>query len=188
MPIYTKQGDLGETSLIGGKRVKKSTLRVDAYGTVDELNSVIGVVITSLGAKGSRLETELQEIQHDLFEIGSELANPEAKELTFLTQRVSAFETMIDELTQALPELTHFILPGGSMTGAQLHMARTIARRAERRIVSLNDREPIDGGIIKYINRLSDLFFTMARYANHMMGETEIIWEAKEVIKENTNG
>ena len=185
MPIYTKKGDLGETSLGGGKRVKKSTLRVDAYGTVDELNSAIGVVIASLGSKGSRLEIELQEIQHDLFEIGSELANPEARELTFLKNRVVVFETMIDELTATLPELTHFILPGGSMTGSQLHMARTLARRTERRVVSLHDREPIDPGIIMYINRLSDLFFTMARYANHVVGETEIIWEAKEVIKEN---
>lgn len=185
MPIYTKKGDLGETSLVGGTRVKKSTLRVDAYGTIDELNSVIGVVIASLASKGSRLETELQEIQHDLFEIGSELANPEAKELTFLKQRVGAFEKMIDELTANLPELTHFILPGGSMTGAQLHMARTLARRAERRVVSLNDREVIDAGILMYLNRLSDLFFTMARYANHVVGEKEILWIAKEVVKEN---
>jgi cob(I)alamin adenosyltransferase len=180
MPIYTKKGDLGETSLLGGKRVKKSTLRVDAYGTVDELNSVIGVVIASLPAKNSRLGEELQEIQHDLFEIGSDLANPDATPLQFLQGRVKIFETMIDELTSTLPELKHFILPGGSMMGAQLHMARTICRRAERRVVSLSDRESIDAGVVTYLNRLSDLFFTMARYANHVVKENEIIWESKE--------
>ncbi len=186
MPIYTKKGDFGETSLWGGKRVKKSTLRVDAYGTIDELNSILGVVIATL-PKNTRLSEELIAIQHDLLEIGSLLADPNALPFALLADRVGEFEVMIDQLTDTLPPLKNFSLPGGSLAGAQLHVARTVCRRAERRIVSLLDKEPIDTGLITYVNRLSDLLFTMARYTNNALGAEEVIWHTrreKETSKE----
>lgn len=179
MPIYTKTGDRGQTSLMGGKRISKANLRVESYGTVDELNSVIGVVIAHLPAKNTPLEDALVAIQHDLLEIGAQLANPSSEPLSFLPERVSDFEKMIDEFTAALPELTHFILPGGGQTGSTLHLARTICRRLERTLVRLADKEKVDQTIIMYVNRLSDLFFTMARFTNHMTGEKETIWKSR---------
>lgn len=180
MPIYTKTGDKGQTSLLGGKRVSKADIRVESYGTIDELNSVIGVVIAHLPVKNTPLEEELEKIQHDLLEIGSTLANPQAKPLTYLSFRVQDFERLIDEFTATLPELTHFILPGGGVTGASLHHARTICRNVERTLVQLAEAEKLDPGILKYINRLSDLLFTMARFTNHMTGEKETIWQSRQ--------
>jgi cob(I)alamin adenosyltransferase len=176
MPIYTKTGDRGQTSLMGGKRVSKSNLRVESYGTVDELNSIIGVVIAHLPAKNTPFEDSLEAIQYDLLEIGASLANPQSVPLPYLFDRVTEFEQMIDEFTTNLPELTHFILPGGGVTGASLHHARTICRRLERVLVRLQDKEPIDATIVMYVNRLSDLFFTMARFTNHLTGEKETVW------------
>ena len=184
MPIYTKTGDRGQTSLMGGKRISKANLRVESYGTVDELNSVVGVVIAHLPAKNTPLEEALEAIQHDLLEIGANLAQPTATQLPFLSDRVTDFEKMIDEFTASLPELTHFILPGGGTTGSTLHHARTICRRLERTLVRLSDKEKVDELIIMYINRLSDLFFTMARFTNHMTGEKETIWKSRQSAKE----
>lgn len=184
MPIYTKKGDFGETALWGGKRVKKSTIRVDAYGTIDELNSVLGVVIATL-PKNTRLSEELIAIQHDLLEIGSLLADPNAKPFALLADRVGEFEMIIDQLTDVLPPLKNFSLPGGSLAGAHLHVARTVCRRAERRIVSLLDKEPIDTGLITYVNRLSDLLFTMARYTNNALGAQEVIWHTRREKETN---
>ncbi|MBI2430881.1 MAG: cob(I)yrinic acid a,c-diamide adenosyltransferase [Candidatus Levybacteria bacterium] len=170
MKIYTKTGDKGETSLFGGKRVSKASLRVEAYGTVDELNSAIGVVLAKMENK------ELSNIQNDLFLIGTMLANPKAKIVTGLQKRVEEFETLIDRMTSKLPELRNFILPGGGTTGSLLHVARTVCRRAERRVVALSQKEKVDRAILMYFNRLSDLLFTMARYVNHKEKKKEVIW------------
>jgi len=183
--IYTRTGDKGMTSLNGGMRVLKSNERVEAYGTVDELNSAIGIAVAQVKSeklkvksKSSQLRVseKLEQIQHDLFSIGSTLANPENPSLPQLEKRVADFEKLIDEMTETLPLLRNFILPGGSLAGAQLHLARTICRRAERIVVLLSQSEAIDDGIRMYLNRLSDLLFTMARYVNHIEKKTEIIW------------
>lgn len=183
MPIYTRKGDKGETSLWGGTRVLKSSLRVDTYGTVDELDSLIGVVVSKIQkskvkSKKYKLKfkSELEQIQHDLLLIGSTLANLNAKPLEQLSSRVDHFEKFIDEMTIKMPELRNFILPGGGEAGAMLHLSRTICRRVERRLVELSQKEAVDDHIIKYFNRLSDLFFTMARYANYKEKKKETIW------------
>lgn len=176
MPIYTRTGDKGQTSLFGGSRVLKSDDRVDTYGTVDELNSLLGVVVASLGTKHKKIAQDLEAIQHDLFDIGSYLANPKAIPVTRLQERISDFEQNIDRMTEKMPELHNFILPGGGRVGASLHQARTVCRRAERRLVSLMQHENIDEHVVKYINRLSDLLFTMARFVNHKEKKKETIW------------
>ena len=181
MPIYTKKGDKGETSLFGGIRVPKYSLRVETYGTVDELNSTIGLVIvqsSKLKVKSlKRVKSELNKLQNDLLEIGSALANPKAQPLIHLEKRVREFELLIDFLTEHMPLLRNFILPGGGETGAMLHLARTVCRRVERKVVELASKETIDGEIVKYFNRLSDLLFTMSRFANFQEGKKETIWK-----------
>lgn len=195
MKIYTRTGDKGTTGLFGGKRVSKYDVRIEAIGTVDELNSAIGLAIAQ--NQKSKLKTELTKIQGDLFEIGAVLATParvRVKEKRVheefgkhLEQRVLEFEKLIDLLTSKLSALRSFILPGGGKAGASLHLARSICRRAERRIVALSQEETVDGGIIKYINRLSDLLFTMARFVNLLEksarggsafgGKKETVWK-----------
>lgn len=175
MAIYTRTGDKGKTSLFGGARVLKSDTRVEAYGTIDELNSVIGLVVANMIKHGAVVD-ELERIQHDLFSIGAYLANPQAKPVIFLDKRVKKFEEVIDAQTKEMSALKNFILPGGSVSGAALHQARTVARRAERGLVELLQREPIDQGVIKYINRLSDLLFSTARFINHKEKKRETIW------------
>ncbi|MGH2611957.1 MAG: cob(I)yrinic acid a,c-diamide adenosyltransferase [Rhabdochlamydiaceae bacterium] len=178
--IYTRTGDKGMTSLNGGMRVLKSDERVETYGTVDELNSAIGVILAEIGnskkKRGLNVKNELEQIQRDLFAIGSSLADPSAKQNLHLQKRVEDFEKLIDAMTEKLPFLRNFILPGGSLVGAQLHLARTICRRAERRVVNLSQNETIDDNIRMYLNRLSDLLFTMARFVNQLEKKTEIIW------------
>lgn len=176
MKIYTKTGDKGMTSLFGGERVLKSSLRVEAYGCVDELNSLLGVIVASL--KVQPLKKELILIQNDLLDIGSALANPKMKRIK-LEDRVASFEKIIDQLTQKIPELRNFILPGGGKAGSLLHFSRTVARRTERIIVQLSKKENIDNSILIYFNRLSDLLFTMARYANYKEKKKEIIWQQR---------
>lgn len=187
--IYTKTGDKGETSLFGGTRVLKSSIRVEAYGSVDELNSTIGVVIAQLSiinfqfsnkSQITNLKKELTQIQSDLFEIGSALANPATTynlQLTTLEKRVGEFEEMIDEMTKVLPVLRNFILPGGGILGAKLHLVRAVCRRAERRIVELAQKEKVDKSILIYFNRLSDLLFTIARFVNFKEGQKETVWK-----------
>lgn len=175
--IYTKTGDKGTTALFGGTRVSKASLRVDAYGTVDELNSVLGVVISLLPANDKEVSMEITQIQHDLLEIGANLADPKSKEIIYLDDRVGEMEKSIDTMTSEIPPLTQFILPGGGKSGALLHVARTVARRCERRVVELGEGERIHENIKRYFNRLSDLLFTMARYKNMLEKEEETIWK-----------
>lgn len=184
--IYTRTGDEGKTSLFGGRRVSKADLRVEAYGTVDELNSVIGIVVSEYQRVNikkqeyiAKIKNELMKIQRDLFEIGATLANPksQAHNSNYLQKRVGEFEKFIDEMTEELPELRNFILSGGGKTGALLQFARTVCRRAERQIVALSKHEEVNESVLMYFNRLSDLFFTMARFVNHKEGRKEIVWK-----------
>lgn len=186
MAIYTRTGDKGKTSLFSGLRVSKADIRVEAYGTIDELNSLIGVSISNLKSQNSKLRNELTKIQNDLLEIGSNLANPASKPLNYLEKRVKEFEDFIDWMTEKMPKLSNFILPGGGKAGATLHLARAISRRAERRVVALNNpsaisgRGKIDNNIIIYLNRLSDLLFTMSRFVNFKEKKKEVIWSGRK--------
>jgi cob(I)alamin adenosyltransferase len=180
MSIYTRFGDKGKTALHTGKTVSKGSSRVEAYGNLDELNSFLGVVVSQI--KDRNIKKQLLEIQSDLFEIGASLAGPGEKEHEALGEnlkkRVTEFEKEIDILTQKMPKLKNFILPGGK-TGSLLHYARTVARRAERRTVNLAEKEVVLSEILIYINRLSDLLFTFARYINYKEKQKEIIWIKK---------
>jgi cob(I)alamin adenosyltransferase len=179
MPIYTRTGDKGKTSLFDGTRVLKSHPRVDTYGTIDELNSTIGHVIAHLRAQENHVKKELEKIQHDLFDIGSALATPHPLPVTGLDKRPKEFEAVIDAYTSKMPEIKYFILPGGGKAGSLLHVARTITRRAERQLVILMQKEEIDQAIVIYLNRLSDLLFTMARFVNYKEKKKEIQWIKK---------
>jgi cob(I)alamin adenosyltransferase len=179
MKIYTKVGDKGETMLGNGKKVSKASLRVEAYGEVDELNSLLGVVASQIQDSRLKIKEDLIEIQKDLFEIGASLADSvkaDRRLNTYLCQRVLEFEKEIDSISKDLPELTHFIIPGGGVSGASLHLARTVCRRAERRIVELNKKEKIQDQMIIYLNRLSDFLFVLARFVNLKEKKREIIW------------
>ena len=182
MGIYTKFGDKGKTALFGGKTVSKGSTRVEAYGNLDELNSFLGIVISDI--KDKKIEKSLVEIQNDLFEIGSSIASTATnkhKELAqYLKKRVEMFEKDIDNTTKKLPELENFILPGGSGAGSRLHFARTIARRAERRMVALAEKEKILAEVLIYLNRLSDLLFTYARFINMKTRKKEIKWNLRD--------
>ncbi len=173
--IYTRNGDYGTTRLANGETVSKDSLRVIAYGEIDELNSVLGVVLTKdLDLKVAEI---LAHIQHHLFDVGGELAS--AGMITGLVseQLILELEHNIDQLNADLPALEEFILPGGTIVAAELHLGRTVCRRAERSIVSLSQTETVAAEIIKYINRLSDLLFVMARYENHRSDSQEIYWK-----------
>jgi cob(I)alamin adenosyltransferase len=181
MKIYTKTGDTGDTSLFGGQRVPKDAMRIEACGTVDELNSIIGVA----RCQGSNEEIDalLDRIQHDLFALGADLATPRSLEKESI-RRFDAGEThtlerAIDRLTPGLKPIRNFILPGGSPQAAHLHLARTVCRRAERAVVRLSRHEDIGKGAVAYLNRLGDLLFVLARYANHTAGVQEIRWKAQ---------
>jgi cob(I)alamin adenosyltransferase len=175
--IYTKTGDRGKTSLFDSKKVFKSDKKVDAYGTIDELNSLIGVASSFIKIKS--VNKELEEIQNDLLEIGSSLAVSQTLPVPQLSKRPEDFEKQIDRLTSQMPVLTQFILPGGGIGGAFLHVARTVARRAERKIVAISRNEEIDPLVLIYLNRLSDLLFTYARYVNFKEKIKEKVWRKK---------
>ena len=177
MKIYTRKGDDGTTGLLGGERVKKHHLRVEAYGTVDELNSHIGL----LRAAGNEVQVieSLAEIQNRLFTAGSTLATAHDADFVLpglVEEDVAYLERAIDRMDNELPELKNFVLPGGSTEGAQAHIARCVCRRAERLVVYLNEDEDIDPLIIQYLNRLSDYLFTLARFLDHSKGGREITW------------
>ena len=179
MGIYTRFGDKGKTSLYGGKTVSKGSLRIDAYGSIDELNSWVGVVVSE--TRDVKIKKELLVIQNDLFEIGASLASTieNKKYQGYFGKRVKEFEERIDTLTKKLPELSNFILPGGGRSGSRLHIARTVCRRAERRVAQLSEKEKVNEEILIYINRLSDLLFTFARYTNYKEKKKEIVWKTR---------
>lgn len=182
MKIYTRTGDAGETALFGGGRVSKDHPRVAAYGTVDELNASVGVAVSAVSDEGIR--ARLGTIQHDLFAIGAVLATAEARDDRprpkgvpgLPTPRIAEMEGWIDEADAELPGLRAFILPGGGPGAAALHLARTVCRRAERAVVHLATLEPVDEGVVVYLNRLSDLLFTFARLENHRAGRADVEW------------
>ena len=179
MKIYTKAGDHGETGLIGGARVPKDHLRVAAYGDVDEVNATIGVALAEAAAP---LRELLLEVQRDLFALGAQLADPTAtigeKKAKAVVDAASVLrlEAAIDQREAELPALGAFILPGGSPIGAQLHLARTVCRRAERSAITLSRSEAVDPIAIVYLNRLSDLLFVLARHTNRAAGLPEEQW------------
>jgi len=197
MAIYTKTGDDGDTALFGGGRVPKNDRRVEAYGAVDELNSFVGLALTSLtdvdadpDADGGPdadanpgIRRGLLLIQNDLFALGANLATPERDDSRprprtpdVPVARVEAMEGWIDRATEELPELREFILPGGTGAAAMLHVCRSVCRRAEREVVALGREETLDPGIVRYLNRLSDLFFVWARLENLRAGQADVPW------------
>jgi cob(I)alamin adenosyltransferase len=171
--IYTRTGDSGTTGLGDGTRVEKDSLRVEAYGTVDELNSQIGLVI-ALGV-GDKISEQLLDIQHDLFDLGSELCVPGYSAIN--DANINTLEIILDEHNADLPALKEFILPGGNLAAATCHVARTVCRRAERIVVSLARDEDINPPVVKYLNRLSDLLFVLCRVLAHQDGQSEILWD-----------
>jgi len=184
MAIYTKKGDKGRTSLGSGIRVWKDSNRVESYGTIDELNALLGVIEAELNLSSKKyakyLSEILNQVQNDLFCIGSYLSNPaNSTFISHLSQNTSDFEKKIDEMTSKLPELENFILPGGTRIGANLQLARAVSRRAERKIVTLIKKEKVNSDVVSYVNRLSDLFFTMSRFANFNEHKKEIIWKKR---------
>ncbi|HEY8110224.1 MAG TPA: cob(I)yrinic acid a,c-diamide adenosyltransferase [Candidatus Nitrosotenuis sp.] len=177
MKIYTKTGDDGTTGLQGGKRVSKSDLRIIAYGAVDEANSSLGVVLS--GSIDADISELLTRIQNELFVAGSDLSNPDLEKPNnrITEQMVENLEKNIDRFEAELNPLTNFILPGGHQIAAHLHMARTIARRAETNVVALSKDERINLHCQKYLNRLSDLLFVLARVVNKRNGTSDIVWK-----------
>ncbi|MBU6154986.1 MAG: cob(I)yrinic acid a,c-diamide adenosyltransferase [Bdellovibrionales bacterium] len=179
MKIYTKSGDQGETSLWGGGRVMKSHPRVNAYGTVDEANSMIGLAVSFFPSNENAIKERLIRIQNELFQVGSELATQNGASSTcpFVEDaEISRLEMEIDEMESSLPPLKNFILPNGSSAGSALHLARTIVRRSERECVDLGHNEPVRQELVRYLNRLSDYLFVMARHANLVLGQSETKW------------
>ena len=181
MKIYTKTGDTGETGLYGGTRVSKDARRVEACGTVDELNAWIGFVRSHV--QDAEIEASLHRIQNELFDVGADLAtldaHPRAANLRTPRILTTELESEIDRFEAELPSLKNFILPGGSAAGAAIHLARTVARRAERCVVSLAQEESVNPEVLIYLNRLSDLLFVLARVVNHRLGDSEPLWESQ---------
>ncbi|NGQ97363.1 cob(I)yrinic acid a,c-diamide adenosyltransferase [Brevibacillus sp. SYP-B805] len=177
MRIYTKSGDKGETSLISGARVPKDSPRVEAYGTCDEANSTIGLALSLLpeADEWQELRRVFHVVQTKLFHIGAELATPAGKQVGWPIREedVTFLEQQIDKLDDSLPQLTNFVLPGGHPSAAALHVARTVVRRAERETVRIAGSEPVNGTVLKYLNRLSDFLFVAARYVNLKTGKKE---------------
>lgn len=179
--IYTRTGDTGHTGLVGGTRIEKDAAKVEAYGDIDELNSHLGVCKElASGPAATLIGDMLITIQNELFDIGAELATPAESHwegmLKAGPQHVQQLEKWIDTLNDPLPTLRSFILPGGSLLSAQIHVARTVCRRAERHICALHKLESVSPHILQYINRLSDLLFVMARAVVHVHGTPEYLW------------
>ena len=189
--VYTRGGDAGETSLVGGPRVAKDAVRIQAYGTVDELNAVLGLVRTANretpGASDedrARLDTLLTRLQNELFNLGSDLAtrteDRHPKQPVVEERHVTFLETTIDELNEGLPELRSFVLPGGGWVSSFLHQARTVCRRAERLVTTLAREEAVGPQALAYLNRLSDLLFVLGRWAARARREPEPLWEPEK--------
>lgn len=178
MKIYTKTGDDGETGLFGGPRVRKDHPRIESYGTVDELNALLGLV--RCGPLPRDIDELLARIQNELFDLGAELASPEPARMGTAKlgpQQVAALELAIDRYEADLPPLKQFILPGGTTTAAELHLARTVCRRAERRLTALMALEGVSHELLVYLNRLGDLLFVLARTVNQAAGVGDTPWE-----------
>jgi len=186
--VYTRAGDRGSTQLVGGQQVPKNHIRIETYGTTDELNSIVGLARTFNQRSDSdpevvaRLDAMLHRIQNDLFNVGSDLATPPENRWEGMyrvgDEDVARLEGWIDELNEELGPLREFILPGGGPVGAFFHQARTVCRRAERQVVSLLEVEPETGsGVMRYLNRLSDYLFVAGRWAAKALGEEEFLWE-----------
>lgn len=180
--VYTRTGDDGTTGLGGGQRVRKDAPRIEAYGAVDELNATVGVALAE--GLAPQLNDALKKVQNELFHLGSDLCFVEEDKQKLavpgIEQRhVDALETLIDQLNEELGPLENFILPGGSRGAAQLHVARTVCRRAERLLVSLAGVEKVGEWTVRYLNRLSDALFVMARYENHKRGGSDVLWDSR---------
>ncbi|MBL1212049.1 MAG: cob(I)yrinic acid a,c-diamide adenosyltransferase [Ignavibacteriae bacterium] len=182
MKIYTKTGDTGKTGLFGGKRVSKDDLRIEAYGTIDELNGLLGIAVSKMLSE--RIKKDIVLIQNELFNLGADLATPlDENKIKISIPRISdtditRLEKLIDNYQKELPELRVFILPGGLEGSSILHLSRTVCRRAERRIVELSNTESIGEAVLKYINRLSDLLFVLARFENYSNNHPEVEWKS----------
>lgn len=187
MKIYTRTGDSGETGLFAGPRVRKDDVRICAYGEVDELNSVLGMVRAT--SPPEEIDAVLVRVQHELFSVGAELAtpDPEAQHTRVIgPEHVSALEALIDRFEERLEPLRQFILPAGTAPAASLHFARAVCRRAERSVVTLADRKGgcISDNLIQYLNRLSDLLFVLSRAANAIVGVTDEVWQKPGISKD----
>ena len=185
--VYTRAGDKGDTALVGGRRVPKDSPRIEAYGTIDELNSVVGLARafnaeqSRKGRNHQKLDEILRRLQNELFDLGSELATPAASFYEGMFRvgpdQVTALEQLIDECQKDLTPLKSFVLPGGGRVGGFLHQARTVCRRAERCVLALSRVEDIGEWPLKYVNRLSDLLFVLSRWVGKHLGETEYLWQ-----------
>ncbi len=184
--VYTRSGDQGDTGLVGGKRVPKDSLRIEAYGTIDELNSIVGLARAFNNdaprtAVRDRIEEILKRLQNELFDLGSELATPPESfyegMFRVAAEDVKALEQLMDECQPDLEPLNSFVLPGGGKVSAFLHQSRTVCRRAERLVLRLGREEDIGPWPLRYLNRLSDLFFVLARWVGTHAGEAEYLWE-----------
>lgn len=180
--LYTRTGDNGTTSLVGGQRVKKNCVRIESYGTVDELSAQLGAISSDPKCE-VEVKGQLQEIQNELFNIGSYLATLSGKPEDSCqtpgpidSDKLNTLEEWIDALDEQTPKINAFVLPGGCELAAKAHVARTVCRRAERRILDLAENEHVDSDVIRYVNRLSDYLFIAARYFNFMQGEEEVVW------------
>jgi cob(I)alamin adenosyltransferase len=188
--VYTKRGDRGETSLVGGQRVPKDSARIEAYGTVDELNAATGIARLTAEEQArtrpqfAELARILSRVQHELFNLGSILATlPEdvhPKQPRITPAEIARLEAEMDRMNSVLPGLRSFVLPGGSRLEAELHACRTVCRRAERVAVALARQEAIDAQIVPYLNRLGDAFFVWSRWANHAAGAAEVLWDPNQ--------
>ena len=185
--VYTRAGDQGTTQLIGGDRVSKANARIACYGTVDELNATLGMCLSALGqsAAEAALAPKLVRIQNELFNVGTQLATPDAARRAELPdireELIALLETEMDFLNEQLPDLTSFVLPGGSECSARFHVARTVCRRAERMVVELADDHEVDSRHISYLNRLSDALFVFGRFCLLADGLSEQLWDPKSV-------
>lgn len=182
MKIYTKTGDDGTTGLFGGTRVSKSDARVEAYGDVDELNSCLGIIVAMSTDK--TIQSQVMNIQDDLFYVGAELGSAPSKRSkgavpVLDASRVEKIEQAINEFESELEPLKTFVLPGGSPLAAHIHLARTVCRRAERRVVALRKVEPVRDALVQYLNRISDYLFVLARVANHRAGVSDVPWHVR---------
>lgn len=185
--VYTRGGDKGETGLAGGQRVPKDSRRIEAYGTVDELNSFVGLArdtaeeLAGAHPAMAELAAILKRVQHELFNAGSILAtlpqNVHPRQARVTEGEIKQLEVDMDRMNESLPALRSFVLPGGCRLNAELHVCRTVCRRAERLCVTLAREEPVDGEIVRYLNRLSDAFFVWSRWVSHTLGVAETLWE-----------